>query len=49
MRRQAREPFVGTLFVTLHLGHIYSTRMEALVLVYDIDANALEADALDAQ
>ena len=35
-------------FVTLHLGSIYSTRMGALVLVHTLDANALEADALNA-
>ncbi len=48
VRRHASEPFVGTVFVTLYLGSIYSTRMGALVLVHDLYANALETDALDA-
>jgi hypothetical protein len=41
-------PSMELCFVTLHLGNIYSTRMGALVLVHALDANALEADALDA-
>ena len=41
-------PSLELCFVTLHLGTIYNTRMGALVLVHTLDANALEADALDA-
>ncbi len=42
-------PSLELCLVTLNLGGIRSTRMGALVLVDALDANALEADALDAQ